>query len=250
VLTIYFWDRIDINDFDYNVLRQEDRLFFAGLWINHFKLPVDTMRYHWRTLLSDIRDRYFKCEWYEVYDFIEFAANNFSFEPARSKFIIACNSVLEKESSGYRFVNGQITPITSEVEISAIEQALSGGNFLKPVHQHLQSALQKLSDKKNPDYRNSIKESISAVEAICNLMTNKKGTLGDVLKKIKNLHPALRDSFIKLYGYTSDAQGIRHALLDEPTLEFEDAKFMLVSCSAFINYLVSMSGKSGIKLDS
>jgi len=41
-----------------------------------------------------------------------------------------------------------------------------------------------------------------------------------------------------LYGYTSDSGGIRHALSDEDvTPTFEDAKFMLVSCSAFINYL-------------
>jgi hypothetical protein len=40
-----------------------------------------------------------------------------------------------------------------------------------------------------------------------------------------------------MYGYTSDAEGIRHALLEEPTLEQADAIFMLVTCSAFVNYL-------------
>jgi hypothetical protein len=46
-----------------------------------------------------------------------------------------------------------------------------------------------------------------------------------------------------MYGYTSDADGIRHALLDQPSLSFEDAKFMLVSCSAFANYLVAKDAK-------
>ena len=32
-------------------------------------------------------------------------------------------------------------------------------------------------------------------------------------------------------------RGIRHALLQEPTLDSDDARFMLVSCSAFVNYL-------------
>ncbi len=63
-----------------------------------------------------------------------------------------------------------------------------------------------------------------------------------------SLHPALKDAFSSLYGYTSDAEGIRHALLDEPNLSFEDAKFMLVSCSAFINYLISKAPKAGIKI--
>lgn len=60
------------------------------------------------------------------------------------------------------------------------------------------------------------------------------------------MHPALKGSFEKLYGYTSDAEGIRHALLDEPNLDFEDAKFMLVSCSAFVNYLKAKAAKAGI----
>jgi hypothetical protein len=51
-----------------------------------------------------------------------------------------------------------------------------------------------------------------------------------------------------MYGYTSDAQGIRHALMDEPNLSFEDAKFMLVSCSAFVNYLIAKAAKAGISL--
>jgi hypothetical protein len=52
------------------------------------------------------------------------------------------------------------------------------------------------------------------------------------------LHPALEAAFTKLYGYTSDAKGIRHALLDDDeVVTFEEAKFMLVACSAFINYV-------------
>ena len=110
-----------------------------------------------------------------------------------------------------------------------------------------------MSDRKSPDYRNSIKESISAVEAICRLITNhKKVTLGQCLKEMEGakvmLHGALKKAFSNLYGYTSSAAGIRHALMDEPRLSFEDAKFMLVSCSAFINYLVSKAGKARITL--
>jgi len=65
------------------------------------------------------------------------------------------------------------------------------------------------------------------------------------VKKLKDkgveIHPAFEGALEKMYGYTSDAQGIRHALLDESTLDSADALFMLVSCSAFVNYL---KGKS------
>ena len=121
-----------------------------------------------------------------------------------------------------------------------------------PVRVHLQSSVDLFSDRKNPDYRNSIKESISAVEAVCQIITGEeKATLGQALKKLEEkgieLHEALRKSFSNLYGYTSDADGIRHALLEESTLDFDDAKFfMLVSCSAFVNYLAAKGTRAGV----
>jgi len=164
-----------------------------------------------------------------------------------------CNRVLEKELSAYRFVGGRIFEITTKEEIDEIEQALKIP--INPVKQHLKQALNLLADKKNPDYRNSMKESISAVEALCRLIAkDDDASLGDSLEEIERtgvieLHKALKDAFHKLYGYTSDKKtGIRHSMKDEPNLNSEDAKFMLVSCSAFINYLVTKSSKAGITI--
>lgn len=111
------------------------------------------------------------------------------------------------------------------------------------MHTHLDRALAMLANRKDPDYRNSIKETISAVESIACIIANKpKAELGEALKEIEKkhaLHGALKASFSSLYGYTSDASGIRHKLLDEPSLDQSDAKFMLVSCSAFVSYLIA-----------
>lgn len=151
--------------------------------------------------------------------------------------------------SAYRFVDGLITELTSEEEIASIEQTISDTQApsLKPVHVHLRRALELLTDRTNPDYRNSIKESISSVEALSKLITqNPNATLGQALKVVEKeheLHPALKSSFSNLYGYTNDSEGIRHALLEESTLKQEDAKFMLVACSAFINYLLVKTTK-------
>lgn len=44
-------------------------------------------------------------------------------------------------------------------------------------------------------------------------------------------------------GYTSDEGGIRHAEgLFESNVTFEEAKYMLVSCCAFVNYLIAEYG--------
>ena len=111
-----------------------------------------------------------------------------------------------------------------------------------------------LSDRKNPDYRNSIKESISAVETICKRISkNPKATLGDALNElVKNgkikFHGAIQSAFKNLYGYTNDADGIRHSLMEEESLDQEDALFMITSCSAFVNYLTVKTLKSGNNL--
>jgi hypothetical protein len=159
---------------------------------------------------------------------------------------------LERESSAFRFVSGRITQVTSKLEIGEVEQAIASP--LQTVNTHLESALQHLSDKKNPNYRNSIKESISAVEALCKKITGKKkATLGDALDQIAEnsnikLAQSFRQGLDKIYGYSSSSDGIRHALSDESNLKYEDAKFMLVLCSAFINYLISKTDAAGINL--
>jgi len=138
-------------------------------------------------------------------------------------------------------VGTTLAPITSEEEIASVEQAMSHGGKFSPAVAHVETALARLADRSSPDYRNSIKESISAVEAVCQIITgDSKATLGQALKKI-GIHPSLEKGFSAIYGYTSDADGIRNALLEASTVDADDAKFFLVSCSAFVNYLIAKS---------
>ena len=228
------------------------RNLLKQIWSDYFKLPVDTLGDQWEAAYRHMREYYFSCSWNEVYDFIEFVGNHYDSDPTNTAFREECNEVLKCEVSGYRFIGDRIAQITAEEEVAEIEEALQGKQIAEPVTTHLNRALELFSDRQTPDYRNSIKESISAVEAMSNLITKKdKATLGEALKKITErvaLHPALLKSFDKLYGYTSDADGIRHALLEESKLDSEDAKFMLVACSTFINYLKVKASKSGIDL--
>ena len=57
----------------------------------------------------------------------------------------------------------------------------------------------------------------------------------------------MEKGFLALYGYTSDESGIRHGGIDFTNVNFEDAKYMLVSCSAFVNYLMEKWIKIGRK---
>jgi len=229
------------------------------LWFNYFKRPLDTIPYAPEGTTRTIKDYFMTCEWYEVYDLLEFlvgAVSNIVDDTLHldkadvEEFISLCNAVLERELSAYRFIGKKIVPITAEEEMEAIEAALSSPDPFPGVRSHIETALDMLSDRESPDYRNSIKESISAVESLAKIVTgNEKATLGDALKIIGSkvpLHGALKEAFAKLYGYTSDADGIRHAMLEEASLTFNDAKFMLVACSAFINYVIGKCAESGL----
>lgn len=171
--------------------------------------------------------------------------NDYSYE--KDYIFKQMNSVFEREYVGYRFINGEISPISDEFEIRAINEAID--NIHENVKIHISKANSLLSNRENPDYENSIKESITAVEAMAEIITGENGksaSLGNMLKKLKDsgiyIHKALEEAFNKLYGYTSDASGIRHAgEIGGPNSTFDEAKYMLVACSAFVNYLMGIS---------
>lgn len=153
-----------------------------------------------------------------------------------SRYTNIINDIFQKENVNYRIVDGIVTDLLNEETIKEIEETLE--NPYTVVTTHYSKALELLY--KTKDYDNSIKESISSVESICQILTGKdKATLGDALKLLKDkIHPAMKSAFEKLYGYTSDANGIRHSNgLGEGNSTFEEAKYMLISCSAFVNYL-------------
>jgi hypothetical protein len=223
--------------------------FCKEVWDGYLKHPIDTIPKWPDKAIAVIRTHFFSCKWNEVYDFVEFAAvHSGLYKLSLEK---ECNKVLESELSAYRFVAGRIAPISSEQENRTIEAAVAQtSDEYAHVSEHLRQSIALLARKPTPDYRNSIKEAISAVEALCAVITgNPKVTLGEALKVIENyapLHGALRSAFDKLYGYTSDAEGIRHALMEEPQLQQEDAVFMLAACSAFISYVAAKRARKPI----
>jgi hypothetical protein len=217
------------------------------IWVEFFEERIDeipkfnTGQVYTTGVMDYIKAWFFRAAWYEKYDFIEFLSK-IDNKALHIEFSKKINIVLSKEMSGYRIVDEHIVQITSNEEIQEIEKALMSSSKYESVTIHLSTALELLSNRENPDYRNSIKESISAVESLCIIITDdSNATLGKALVQIEKnyqIHGALKSAFSALYGYTSDSSGIRHALLeDDISVNQEDALFMLVSCSAFINYL-------------
>jgi len=96
-----------------------------------------------------------------------------------------------------------------------------------------------LADRKDPDYENSTKESISAVESIAKEITEREKPLNALTQSLQ-LHPSFKDALDKLYNWTSTDGGIRHGASSKSlTPDQNTARFMLVICSSFVNYIIS-----------
>ncbi len=188
--------------------------------------------------------------WNEVYDFLEVCRAAFMDESdlkpqvrreIGERFEAKVNEVLEANLAGYRFIDGEITTITSPIDVEAVEGALAATDQFAEVRKHLRNALALLSDRDNPDFTNSIKESISAVEGVCRIVLGDPSvTMGDAIKRLKDrfpAHGAFLGGMSQLYGWTSDT-GIRHTSKGELDPDLHDAQFMLVLCSGFVSYML------------
>jgi len=233
------------------------------IWVDFFKNPIEEIEGHKNNYnLYSIKGELFKEKWFRFYDFVEELIiyyeeekklikerSTLSINESRKlsnnmeKYKNKINFVLERENSAYRLSDDKIIRITDQNEINEISDATDSP--YDEVNIHIQGATSLCFDRKSPHYANSIKESISAVESMCKIITkNNKATLGDCLKIMEKEHDlpkSLKKGFSVLYGFSSNAGGIRHAnvLGDNYKAGFDDAKYMLVTCSAFVNYLKS-----------
>ena len=239
ILWKYYWNTDRLYDKRYiNIIDQH-------IWSYYYVKPIDQIPccgidYIEYKVYEYVKNTIFNGKWWEVFDIVEFLLSRLPNDWAYS-LVLQLNNVFELENSAYRIIDIKITEIVDKEEIDEIEKAIEGTT--ESVQDHLRRAIELLSDRKSPDYRNSIKESISAVEALLRELTGDgKVTLSAALKKLEAsgvyIHPALRKGLVNIYGYTSDESGIRHALIEEgQNPDFADAKFMLVAATAFINYL-------------
>lgn len=236
---IYKLEKISFVEYKYVELEKHVWTKFLNQRLFHYN------RYD-HCLVSYIEDS--SNQWFQKLDLVEYSIKYIHLQDCSTRtrvsehFAKLLNFEFERLNFAYRIVGNEIVEITSEQEIKTIENAMD--NSPRNIKMHLNSALEKYAQRPTGDYRNSIKESISAVEAFCREKTG-ENTLGKALKQLESkgivIPPLLKSAFEKLYAYTNhEDTGIRHALMDDEgnyTPTAEEALFMLVSCSAFINYL-------------
>lgn len=207
--------------------------------------------YNAGTLVDHLKSQLFGVDSWDFYETLDIIARGYAgLNPQGiGDYWGAWNKVLTDEGAAFRFINGELVPITNAAEIQEIERALASP--LQSVRQHIDTALAKLAERPEADVRNAIKEAISAVEGALKVTTGlSKGDLADALPKFESqygaLHGAFRLGIEKFYAFTSDEKGIRHALLEQGVrVDLDDARFMVIACSALSNFLVARAAVKG-----
>lgn len=61
---------------DLSIYRPVVHALFKNLWHNYFKKATDSIGNSYSDALTSLRGYFFDCEWYEVYDLLEFLADS------------------------------------------------------------------------------------------------------------------------------------------------------------------------------
>ncbi|MGW9111672.1 hypothetical protein [Microbacterium sp. NPDC055683] len=150
------------------------------------------------------------------------------------------NEVLARFYVDHRMRGGYVTDIGQGFEADTVDDAISEGPF-EVARQHLAAALHSLTDETESNKLDSAREAIHAVESAARVATGER-TLGKALKHLQRTdsvlyHPALVDGWDKIYGWTSDAGGLRHGDEVLTNVPYKLARWLVVSAAAFLTYL-------------
>lgn len=205
--------------------------------------PIEKWQSYFDRISSELQNQIMRERFNHVFDLVTYVMRH---KKTPKSFVADMHREFEKARLAYTIVDGPptIVPATTNEEKEAF---LDSTKTLKQTGmntgvEHLRRASECFH---NRDWWGSIRESVNAVESVARQLASsstKKQKLGQalaVLEKERNLHPALKGAFSKLYGFASDEPGIRHALQDrdEVAVGKDEAIFMLGTCASAASYL-------------
>lgn len=237
-------DLIGDNTSEYNFIRQPLTNLIGVWWVDRLHKPVDELPNH-RTKLSELlKSLVLKGTYVDVLEFIECLLRHDRGGAVLGRFAARVRAALEQTNCGYRLLMQplpQIIQASTTEEAATLTQAISdtASDPLKGAQQHLVKAAETLRDG---DYAGSVRESIHAVESVCKVISgDQKADLRKALEQLdkkSRIHPAFKEGLNKLYAFTSDEKGVRHASLGDSDVTHEDAQFMIGACAAFVSFLL------------
>lgn len=223
--------------------------FFREVYVRFLGRPIDEYPGNAR-LLEAIKESFLSGKWWLVFDILETALDMQDVMDFGEEFAIeSINKALA--GSAYILVYHEFTERLPVEQSAAIGTALSSP--FSTARAHFENAFRALNMRPECDAGEVIRESIHGTEATCReLCGDQNADLNKAIAKLAKkspLHPTLRQAIEKLYAWTGDESGVRHALKEAPrtTAGKAEAQLALATCSAIANYLVTAASKNQIK---
>ena len=229
---------------EYYYFKDPGKRFFERVLGRYTKQPGDAISTEYDQVLSNLKNSILSGQFNQVLDLIEIMVNDKDLTDA---FVIDMRNLFEQSGAAYGLDTSQrpycFVPRASKEQGEATQQAIETirESNLDAAAAHLRQATEHINAQQ---YADSIADSIHAVESVARMIDPEANkTLGPALNSLAKAgllkHESLKAAFKKLYGYTSNEQGIRHALLDQdsPNVGLDEAMFMFGACASFAAYL-------------
>lgn len=234
-------DRESYTPYNSAIFNEKWKRFAVDLHVLFFRQPVDKFAHSAYDNKQHYKSFIYQAKIGPLFDLVEFFIRH-----------RICSEELKRELAGafvtaraaYRvFDNKHIAAIGTEEQAVAFERAIADAEAKDATAARKQLIAAGVA-LRNADWAGSVRESIHAVEAMAVRLAPGTDTLGAALKALErngHLHGGLKAAFDKLYGYSSDEKGVRHALVfsDEAKVDEADALFMLGACASFVSYLLT-----------
>jgi hypothetical protein len=190
---------------------------------------------------SEVRELIDTCKWYEVYDIIESIYKALHQNNLR-EFEERLNRYFEQRGIGWKINDGLIVTRGDEnfeKSVGSATSELSQHGF-PTANRELHEALVDLSRRPEPDITGSIQHSMAALECVAREVSGQKNsTLGEIIKRNKNLIPSPLDSAVsKAWGYASEnARHVREGGIPS----YAEAELVVGICASVCSYLIKIN---------
>ena len=236
----------------YPVFNAETRRYIERIFGRFTRQPESKISTLYKEVLRNFEQIIATTKFNRILDLLEIMIEEHEQPDAFAKHIIKLferNTAaywLDISRKPYRFIPG-----SSKEQKEATCQALETLriNNMDGEATHLRQAVEHINARQ---YADAISDCIHAVESVARIVDPKSSTtLGPALYSLEKSgflnHPALKQAFEKLYGYTNTEEGIRHALVfkDSANVGLDEALFMFGACASFAAYLTQKHRQIG-----
>ena len=208
----------------------------------HDDRPIDEWDNRFKRVCRALRQRIETSPFNEVFDLIQFVLRQ---GECPAGFGTSMREIFARCGLAYTILDSSVPTIVpaatgTEAETVAAAMRELGQAGLTGGETHLRQSADCIG---RGDWPGSLRESIHAVESVARQIAPQETRCLtraiDLVDRQTPLHPRLKQACKMLYRYTSDEQGVRHALLDRSRARVgaEEAVFMLGACASFASYL-------------